>query len=131
MGDSVVSIAAPLRRYTETVSSRPLRRILKSCHLVKVLGTDHRKEVEVGGVPVHIEGRHESMSLNEGGESRLWVSSIPPNQNGTRAKVDFLSFAAQPWSIGEKHTGRPTCSKIAPKPRKEASVMRVGCIFEE
>ncbi len=74
MGDSVASIAAAVRRSTETVSSRPLRRILKLSHLVKALGTDHRKEVEEGGVPGHIEGKNESMALNEGRDSRVWVS---------------------------------------------------------
>ncbi len=54
--------------------SAAVGRLLRSSHLVKALGTDHRKEVEVGGVPGHIEGRHESMSLTEGRESRLWVS---------------------------------------------------------
>ncbi len=40
---------------------------------MKALGTDHHMEVEVGGVPGHIEGRHESMSLNEGrGRMRRW-----------------------------------------------------------
>ncbi len=41
---------------------------------MKALDTAHRKEVEVGGVPGHIEGRHESMSLTEGRELRVWVS---------------------------------------------------------
>ncbi len=45
--------------------------IYGDCHFVKVFGTDHRKEVEVGGVP--IKGRHKSMSLNEGRESRVWL----------------------------------------------------------
>ncbi len=74
MGDSIVSIAAAMRRSTETVSSRPLRRILMSSHLVKVLGTDHCKEVVEGGVPGHTEGKNESMALNEGRDSRVWVS---------------------------------------------------------
>ncbi len=65
MGDSVVSIAAALRRSTETVSSRPLRGILKVLpQFLKAHVMNHRKKV--GGAPSHIEGRHESMSLNEG-----------------------------------------------------------------
>ncbi len=61
MRDSVVSTAAASRRST------------LSCNLVKALGTDYRKEVEVSGAPGHIEGRRGSMSLNGGlGRMRCW-----------------------------------------------------------
>ncbi len=40
---------------------------------MKVLGRDRRKEVEVGGVPGHIKGRHESIPLTEArGRMRRW-----------------------------------------------------------
>ncbi len=36
------------------------------CHLANALGTDHHREVEVGGVPGHIAGRHGNTFLKKG-----------------------------------------------------------------
>ncbi len=36
-----------------------------SCHLVKAIDMDQHTEVEVGGVPGHIEGSHENKPFIE------------------------------------------------------------------